>query len=344
MALVSLSLIACKKENESTTEKSKSDSTAVASSAADSLGLNSSGAASTPAISEKDGVYTQRFHLVKGQTYPLTTFQRGIQKMTAPDGKSQTATSQSTDVMNFRVDDYKDGVYDITILLEGKNSSQTAAGKTISVDTKGKEPSDPQLKMMWHMNRALVGNSLKMKMKDTGEVVSITGFDPIYTKISTTAAAQIQDAEQRKGFLQSFKESFSEATIREQFSKNLMILPATGAKVGSKWSETENATPDGSVKLTTNYVLDKVENGVATIKVSGGIPQKSDQRTNEGVTHKLSSSLTQNGTITLDQATGWIKNQNVSLKSTQSETLSDGKQSETLKSESTTTLIVNPEK
>ena len=62
-------------------------------------------------------------------------------------------------------------------------------------------------------------------------------------------------------------------------------------------------------------------------------------RTREG-----GSELTQNGTITLDQKSGWVKNQNIVVKTTQTETLSDGNQTKTMKSVSNSTVIVNPNK
>ncbi|WP_228411043.1 hypothetical protein [Chryseobacterium taklimakanense] len=61
------------------------------------------------------------------------------------------------------------------------------------------------------------------------------------------------------------------------------------------------------------------------------------------MTHSISSELSQNGTVLVDQNTGWIKNQNVSVKTTQTESLSDGKQTQTMKSSTTSTVIVNPQ-
>ena len=87
-----------------------------------------------------------------------------------------------------------------------------------------------------------------------------------------------------------------------------------------------------------------MDNGVATIAVNGGIPKKSDKKTQEGITRSMSSELSQNGIITLDQNTGWIKNQTISVKTTQTETLSDGKQSQSMKSVSNSTVVVNPAK
>lgn len=290
------------------------------------------------------GIYKQTFVLEKGKTYPLTTYQKDVQTMTAPDGKSQSGTSETTDEMSFLVNNFENGIYDITINLLGKRNSQSANGKSIVVDTKLAEPKEEQLKMMWKVNKALVGNKLNLKMDQNGKVISITGFDPIYSKVTASVGSVIKDAKQKTAFANSFKESFNEKVLKDQFSKNLILIPAKGAKIGDKWSESENATPDGKIKLTTNYILKSVDNGVATIAVNGGIPKKSDKKTQQGVTRSMSSELSQNGIITLDQNTGWIKNQTISVKTTQTETLSDGKQSQSMKSVSNSTVVVNPAK
>jgi hypothetical protein len=56
----------------------------------------------------------------------------------------------------------------------------------------------------------------------------------------------------------------------------------------------------------------------------------------------MSSELSQSGTVTLDQQSGWITNQNINVKTSQTETLSDGKQTQTMKSVSNSTVMVNP--
>lgn len=348
IALLSITMVACKKDTKTVTKTDPvtGETITVEAPVSDSAAAEIPAAAaviSGPAINETNGVYKQAFNLEKGKTYPLVTKQKNVQTMTGPDGKSMSGTTQSTDEMSFTVNDFKDGVYDITINLLGKSNSQTANGKTVTIDTKAAAPAGEELKMMWTINKALVGNKLQMKMKNTGEVVSISGFDPIYTKVSNAASGQIKEAEQKKAFVDGFKENFNEATIKEQFTKNLLILPKEGAKIGQKWSETENASPDGSVKLTTTYTLQSVENGVVKLLVSGGIPKKSDKQTQEGVTRTVSFDLSQNGTVLLDQNTGWVKNQNVTVKTSQSETLSDGKQSQSMKTSSTATVIVNPQ-
>lgn len=347
IALLAITLVACKKETKTVTkvdpETGKTITVEVPVTNSDSLKVETP-QAEVFAIKDSLGVYKQTFKLEKGETYPLVTYQKDVQTMTAPDGKSQSGTSEMTDEMSFTVNDLKDGIYDIAINLTGKRNSQSANGKTVAIDTKQAEPKDEQLKMMWKVNKALVGNKLNLKMNESGKVLSITGFDTIYSKIAASVGPAIKDAKEKAGFVNSFKQSFNEKMLKDQFTKNLLLIPAKGAKIGDKWSQSENATPDGKIKLTTTYTLKSVDDGIAKIAVSGGIPKKSDKQTKEGVTRSMSSELSQNGTITLDQKTGWVKNQNIAVKTTQTETLSDGKQSQTMKSVSNSTVVVNPSK
>ena len=345
LALISIALVSCKKETQTITkvDPETGKTVTVEVPVGDSAKIEKTNVAAA-AIKDSLGLYTQSFKLEVGKTYPLKTYQKDVQTMTAPDGKSQSGTSESTDEMSFTVNKFENGIYDITINLESKRNAQSVNGKTVAVDTKLAEPADEQLKMMWKVNKALVGNKLNMKMGEDGKVISITGFDPVYSKVAASVGSVIKDAKQKTAFVNSFKESFNEKILKDQFTKNLLLLPAKGVKIGDKWSQSENATPDGKIKLTTTYMLKSVGDGVAVIAVTGGIPKKSDKKTQEGVTRSMSSELSQNGIITLDQNTGWIKNQTISVKTTQSETLSDGKQSQTMKSVSNSTVEVNPAK
>lgn len=343
IAILSIALISCQKETKTVTKVDPATGKTITVEVPVNDSMKVAEVKGTKlAIADSLGVYKQTFKLEKGKTYPLTTLQKDVQTVTAPDGKSQNGTSQNKDEMSFTVNNIENGIYDISINLIGKRNEQSANGKTITIDSKLAEPKEEQLKMMWKVNKALVGNKLSMKMDENGKVLSLTGFDPIYTKVSNSASTIIKDAKQKAEFLKSFKESFNEKVLKDQFSKNLTLLPTKGVKIGEKWTETENATPDGKVKISTTYTLKSVGDGNAVISVTGGIPKKSDKKSQEGITRSVSSELTQNGTITLDQNTGWIKNQNISVKTTQSETLSDGKQSQTMKSVSNSSVMINP--
>lgn len=337
--LSSIALVSCKKETATVTKVDpKTGKTITVEVPADSVAK----VVENPAIKDSAGIYTQTFKLEKGKTYPLTTYQRDVKTMTDPQGKSLNGTSESTDEMTFTVNDIKGNVYDMTLNLIGKRNSQSADGKTIIVDTKQAIPKEDDLKMIWNINKALTGNKLNMKMDTKGNVLSITGFDAVYTKVSNAVGTLIKDKNQKESVVASLKQSFNEKVLKDQFNKNLTIIPKKGAKIGEKWTNSENADASGAVKVTSNYVLKSVGNGVAEIAVTGGIPKKSEKKTQDKITHSLSSELLQNGTIKFDQSTGWITNQKIDVVTTQIETISDGAQSQSMKSVSKSSVMVNP--
>ncbi|MDQ1097052.1 MULTISPECIES: DUF6263 family protein [Chryseobacterium] len=339
IALISIALVSCKKETAKITKVDpKTGKTITVEVPADSVAK----VEANPAIKDSAGIYRQTFKLEKGKTYPLTTYQRDVKTMTDPKGKTLNGISESTDEMTFTVNDVKGNVYDITLNLIAKRNSQTSQGKTVVVDTKQPIPKEDDLKMIWNINRALTGNKLSMKMDDKGKVISITGFEPVYTKVANAVGTLIKDADQKAGIVASLKETFNEKVLRDQFNKNLTIIPKKGVKIGEKWSTSENADAGGKIKVTSNYVLKSVGNGIAEISVTGGIPKKTEKQAQGPVTHSLSSELTQNGTIKFDENTGWITNQNINVKTTQVETISDGKQSQSMQSVTNSSVMVNP--
>ena len=339
IAIFTLALVSCKKETATVTKVDpKTGKTITVEVPADSVKK----VAENPAIVDSSGVYKQTFKLEKGKSYPLTIYQRDVSTMSDPTGKTANGTKESTDEMSFTVNDIKGNVYDISVNLLGKRVSQSAEGKTVVVDTKQPIPKEDQLKMIWNVNKAMTGNKLALQMDSSGKIISIKGFDPIYAKISTAISSMVKDPAQKEAIVKNFKTTFNEEVLKEQLETSLLVLPAKGVKVGEKWTKTENVSEDGKVKISSNYTLNSVGNGIAEISVSGGMPKKSDKRSQDGITHSLTSELSQNGTIKFDQNTGWIHHQNVSVKTTEAETYSDGKQSQTMKVVNNSSIMVNP--
>jgi molybdopterin-binding protein len=60
------------------------------------------------------------------------------------------------------------------------------------------------------------------------------------------------------------------------------------------------------------------------------------------MSHSVSLEGNQNGTIRIDANTGWILGSNLKLNTTEKESLSDGKQSQTLSKTSNSLVSINP--
>lgn len=339
LALLSIAIISCQKETKKVTKIDPKTGKTIT---VEVPNEEETAKVENPAIKDSLGLYKTTFKLEKGKTYPFVTYQRDNQTLSSGT-QSMTGTNESTDEMNFTVDgiDAK-GNYDISMTLIGKKLSSTSQGKTQSIDTKGAAPTDQNQKFMWAVQKAQTGNKLNIKMDKNGKILSIKGFDAIYKKINTAITPIIKDATQSKAFLDNFKLGFSEKFLKEEFGKNINVLPIKGVKLGESWTETVNVIPDGSIKLTTTYTLKSVENGIAEITVKGGIPKKSQSNAQNGVSHTISLDGSQNGTIKIDANTGWILGSKLNMTTQQKESLSDGKQSQTMSKKTTSLVSINP--
>jgi hypothetical protein len=131
--LSSIALVSCKKETAKITKVDpKTGKTVTVEVPADSVAK----VAENPAIRDSAGIVTQTFKLEKGKTYPLTTLPERCKNNDGSSGKIYHCNSESTDEMNFTVNDIKGNVYEMTLNLVSKRSSQSAQGKTVVVDTK----------------------------------------------------------------------------------------------------------------------------------------------------------------------------------------------------------------
>ena len=335
LGVIGLALVACNNDKK-TGQKMNSETGKV-----ESVEIKKEENAAPKAISDSVGVYTQKFILEKGKTYPFSSVQKEVQTIKDPSGKSMKGTQEIVDERNIVVNDFQNGVYDLTINILGKKMTSIADGKTVVIDTKQPAPKDEQLKNIWTINNTLVGSKFSVKMKENGEVISIKGIDELYKKVEKAITPFVKEAEQKKQFVEYFKQGFNEKMLKEEFSAGINILPKKGVKLGESWMISENIDPEGKVKSNITYTLNKIENGVVEVSVKGNIPVKSNKQTQNGITMTMSVEGSQNGTLKIDENSGWILSSQMNIKTTNKQTMTDGKRTETMTAVSENTVAVN---
>ena len=335
LGVIGLALVACNNDKK-TEQKTNSDSGKV-----ENVEKKEEENIVQKAISDSAGVYTQKFILEKGKTYPFSSVQKEVQTIKDPSGKSMKGTQEIVDERNIVVNDFQNGVYDLTINILGKKMTSIADGKTVVIDTKQPAPKEEQLKNIWTINNTLVGSKFSVKMKENGEVISIKGIDELYKKVEKAITPFVKEAEQRKQFVEFFKQGFNEKMIKEEFSAGINILPKKGVKLGESWTISENIDPEGKVKSNITYTLNKIENGVAEVSVTGNIPAKSNKQTQNGITMTMSVEGSQNGTLKIDENSGWVLSSKMNIKTINKQTMTDGKRTETMTAVSESTVSVN---
>ena len=335
LGVIGLALVACNNDKK-TEQKMNSDSGKV-----EKVEIKEEENIIQKAISDSAGVYTQKFILEKGKTYPFSSVQKEVQTIKDPSGKSMKGTQEIVDERNIVVNDFQNGVYDLTINILGKKMTSIADGKTVVIDTKQPAPKDEQLKNIWTINNTLVGSKFSVKMKENGEVISIKGIDELYNKVEKAITPFVKETEQKKQFVEYFKQGFNEKMLKEEFSAGINILPKKGVKLGESWTISENIDPEGKVKSNITYILNKIENGVVEVSVTGNIPAKSNKQTQNGITMTMSVEGSQNGTLKIDENSGWVLSSKMNIKTTNKQTMTDGKRTETMTAVSESTVSVN---
>lgn len=336
---IAMSLIACKKENGVKDSKKASAPTTQVKNQ-----MNESEISTRPmpaAITDSAGVYHLNYKLQIGQTYPFVLEQKDIETISS-GGQKKSQTNTSTDKVSFTVNSFKDGVYDFTVKFISKRQAGDREGKQIVLDTQGAAPADQNMKMLWEAQKALMGNTLTLRMDQRGKILSIKGFEPIYTKVTAVIKSAVKDPKELEQIISSFKHTFNEELLKAQFQQNLGIFPPKGMKIGHALTDHTNLTPDGSIKNTTTFTLTKVDPDFTYFKITGGFPKKTINREQGGMKMAQTFSGVQTGEIKVDTRTGWMAASSMQMNSEMNQTVTDGKQTQTAVQKTVSTTLVNP--
>jgi Family of unknown function (DUF6263) len=347
--LLLASLVACNKEqNTASGQKNdpKNEKTSVSADGKTSeTSSENAPAAALPAeklaFVEQNGLFSQGLKLVVGQTYPFVTKSKVDNSGTGPDGKAMSATETGLDKMNFTVDAYQNGIYSISLVMTEKSNSNSAMGKSISVDSNKPEPAEPALKATWRVNKAMIGQVLKLQLTDKAEVKSITGFEALYKNIEKNLTSLSKDKKELQMALQGIKAGFNEKMIAAQLKKSIAMLPAKGVKVGQTWTESTNLSPDGKIKNTTTYKFLGLQNNAYVVEISGGLPEKTEKQSKDKMTVSMTVGIKQKGLVKFDAQTGWPTQSTLEVSNHQNQTMSDGQKTQSMHMKSVTTTQIN---
>jgi Family of unknown function (DUF6263) len=347
-ALFLCNLLACNKENKLDDTNKKSDNTnaVIKTNEASKTNneSNSMAAALLPseiAFTEKDGLFQQGLKLEVGKTYPFVTNSHVNKNSTGPDGKAITGTEIGLDKMDFTVNSYQNGMYEISLVMTAKSNSNAAMGKTISVDSQKPEPTDKNLQATWRVNKGMIGQVLQLSLSDKAQVKAIKGFDALYKSIEKSIGNLAKDKKELATVMQNIKAGFNEQMVSAQLKKSLAIIPSKGVKVGQTWSESINLSPDGKVKNTTNYKFLGLKNNAYEIEITGGLPAKTEKQTQKEMTMTMSLEVKQKGLVRFDAKTGWPLQSELEVINSQSQTISDGKKTESMSMKTSTLTQIN---
>ncbi|MGI9526838.1 MAG: DUF6263 family protein [Weeksellaceae bacterium] len=287
---------------------------------------------------EADGTYKFKFNLEKGKKYPFKIVTTATN--TQSDGKqSMTITQESTTALEYIVKEVTEEGFVMDVTYKQFAEKMSDGKQTISFDTNGAEPKDEAAKQRWQFNKAIVGNSFKMTIDEAGKVQDVSNLFKVRDKVKNQMKGDLKD-EQVAQLEEFLKAALSDEAMIQMFEESVAYYPKKAVKKGDTWNRNES---EGNAKSSVTYTFDGINNGLATIKIKGSSSGSDSQTDPNGSGIKIFRSLegNVNGTVNIDQKSGWVKDATMNKNETMRMTQQKGEQKVNFSSETKSTTKIN---
>jgi hypothetical protein len=148
---------------------------------------------------------------------------------------------------------------------------------------------------------ALVGQSYVVRVSPQGKVLEITGMEQVAEAVRKKSPAT--DAAQGPDALSPF---IDKDAVKEMIENSLAVYPDKPVEPGDSWTRKQLTNRGFAMITESKWTLQKREGGVATIATAASV--KTDPNgapmVAQGMAMKMELSGGQEGTITMDEATG----------------------------------------
>jgi hypothetical protein len=153
---------------------------------------------------------------------------------------------------------------------------------------------------------AFVDQVFTMKMTPQGKVVELSGMDKMLESMKD--AFDDVDEQTRGQMIEQMKKQFGDDGFKEMMENFTAIYPHKPVGVGDSWEQEVILARVFPLIANVTYTLAERKDGVASLKVDGTFePNPKGEPTKMGdMTMKVALKGTQEGTLQIDEATGWF--------------------------------------
>ncbi len=160
----------------------------------------------------------------------------------------------------------------------------------------------------------MVGESFRITVSETGEIISVTGMDFILDKLLQRMS--IPEGADENTVKETLSEQFGDQALKDSIGNLFAVYPSFPVRVGDSWEKTEDTAIGFPMRVVTTYTLDDISSGQARVKSSSVIHSRdeSDPVNMGGMSLRYEVSGSQEGSTILDVDRGWTIRGQVSQK------------------------------
>jgi hypothetical protein len=153
---------------------------------------------------------------------------------------------------------------------------------------------------------ALVGQGFSLDMTPEGRVIRVEGADQLLARV--TESIDIAVPAMRSTIETQMKQQFGDQALKEMMEQMMAIYPEEAVAVGDSWSRKMTVARGFPMIIDNNWTLKSRADGVAVVEVSSKVEPNPDAGPMEmgGMSIQQKLRGTQNGTIEIDETSGWV--------------------------------------
>ena len=198
------------------------------------------------------------------------------------------------------------------------------------VDYDSSKPAAEALHPMAKGFAALVGASFWIDLTPQGRATRVEGADQLATRVVEKVDLPVESL--RTTLEQQMKDQFGDQALKETMEQMMGIYPDQPVGVGDSWSKKMVVTKGTPMVMNNTWTLKSRKDGVAFIDVQSTLEPNPDAGAMEMGAAKLRHRLagTQQGSIEMDEATGWVLRSTVKQQLSGDLTVEGGPQTATI--------------
>lgn len=248
------------------------------------------------------------------------------------DGATHELTNQIDGILEFKVIEQRDSIYDIALTFKDLNLIMTSSiqGELMNVRAKEVDEDDMQSQIF----HSLLNKPVNMVLAKNGDILEVKGGDKLVTQMAE--ASGLEDEFSLNMMKKSLEKEFGSEALSNSYKQMTFIYPKQKVKIGSQWKNEYK----GKLEAKNIWTLNGLTSANATISGKADVVMNVSEAT---TSMKLSG--TQNTQITTDITSGFIQKMVVEGESKGSSTMVQMSEQEiptTIKSKITYELIGTP--
>jgi hypothetical protein len=243
---------------------------------------------------------TLEFKLNKGQVYSHVITAESTIKQTVM-GQEMLMNTASRSTMSYSLKD-GDGTprrYEVWYQNIENSMGMMGMDQRFSSDTASLPMVDPMSSLM----AQLVDKRFDVAIAPSGDVVSISGINEVLEAYKQSQGGLSDDV------LQQVTGTFGESGMRSNLNGTVSIFPGRAVKTGESWVKESNGNSEMPTIVKTTYTLKSILGDNAELTVAGTIttdPANAQAKIN-GMDAVYFLEGKRSGTLTVEVATGWIR-------------------------------------